>query len=354
MDTSNQQTMQLNGFGLEFQSAAQTHLRDADFWARPDGKRRLLSVQDCKIGAPAELSLDSSLCLGMPQLAFGGLSEFWLLMECGHRHWTLLERMLGMEARDICDEHGCRLYASFVAVHMSGASLAHFHEADQIALNSRIAPLSARRFLSSHFISGHKRVRVDMISAFVRKALPSDADTEVLQGTRPRLSLKRTAAAIDEIDSVLPSLDREIRRGRSEDYYLGLSQQPSGTSPALVCRPCPAIDFNGVGLLYFARYIDFVDRAEWEYLSASSSIQAATLERRIFYFANLNPGDSIKIELLGRSTSLNRIEHLARISRMSDGRHMAFVYTRKEAPSARPAGETAQEGQSYDSECAHA
>jgi probable biosynthetic protein (TIGR04099 family) len=333
MHTGNQQTMQLDGIDLRFQSAAQTHLRDVDFLGRPGCNRPLRSVQGCKIGAPAELSLDSSLCLGLPQLALGGLSESWLLMECGHRHWTLLERMLGMEARDMCDEHGCRMYPSFVAVHVSGGSLAHFQEADRIVLNSRIAALSAMRFLSNHFITGHKRIRIDMISAFVRKALPSDAATEVLQGTS-RLSLKRTAGAIDEIDSVLPSLDREIRRGRSRDHYLGLSLEPSGTSPALVCHPCPAIDFNGVGLLYFSRYIDFVDRAEWECLSASSSIQAATLERRIFYFANLNPGDSVKIELLGRSTCLNRIEHLARISRMSDGRHMAFVYTRKEAPSA--------------------
>jgi probable biosynthetic protein (TIGR04099 family) len=226
------------------------------------------------------------------------------------------------------------MYASFVAIHVSGASLAHFHEADQIVLSSRIAALSAMRFLSSHFITGHRQVRIDMITAFVRKAVPSDAAAEVLQGTASRFSRRRTAGDIDEIDSVLPSLDREIRRGRSEDRYLGLSLKPAGTSPALVCRPCPSIDFNGVGLLYFARYIDFVDRAEWECLSASGSTQEATVERRIFYFANLNPGDSVKIELLGRSTSLNRIEHLASISRVSDGRQMAFVYTRKEAPSA--------------------
>ena len=61
-----------------------------------------------------------SMRLGMPQLALGGLSESWLLMECGHRHWTLLERMLGVEARGMHDDRGCRMYASFVAVHESG------------------------------------------------------------------------------------------------------------------------------------------------------------------------------------------------------------------------------------------
>jgi probable biosynthetic protein (TIGR04099 family) len=326
MYASNQESIPPDGIALGYPPAAHTHLPDADVLGR-DGKRASRLVENRKS------SLDTSLRLGLPHLALGGLSESWLLMECGHRHWTLLERMLGMEAREMCDENGCRIYASFVAVHVSGDSLAHFEEADEVVLNSRIAALSAMRFLSSHIITGRKRVRIDMVSAFVRKAPASEAVTEVLQGTPSRFPVKRTAGAIDEIDSVLPALDRVIRRGRSENHYFGLSLQPFETAPALVCRPCPSIDFNGVGLLYFARYIDFVDRAEWELQLGSSTSKAATLERRIFYFANLNPGDSVRIDLLGRSRSLNRLDHLARISRVSDGRQMALVYTRKEAPS---------------------
>ena len=266
--------------------------------------------------------------LGMPQLALGGLSESWLLMECGHRHWTLLERILGVEARHMYDDRGCRMYASFVAIHKSGPSLAHFQEADEIVLESRIAALSSKRFLSSHFVAGRERVRIDMISAFVRKARPSDTDTDVLHAAewgRPGI---RPLPPLAAIDSSLPALDREVRRGL-DGPYMGLSLQPSSLSLAFVCRPCPAIDFNGVGLLYFARYIDLVDRAEWECLLVAGSSQPATVERRIFYFANLSPGDSVKIELVGGPASLGRMEHLSRISRVSDGRQMALVYTRK-------------------------
>jgi len=289
----------------------------------------MTALSPCTLNATQELSLAYSMRLGMPQLALGGLSEAWLLMECGHRHWTLLERMLGVEARCMYDDRGCRMYASFVAVHESGASLAHFQEADEIVLESRIAALTSKRVLSSHFITGRGRVRIDMISAFVRKARPSDTDTEVLHGAewdRPGI---RPLCPLAEIDSSLPALDRQIRRGLDGDY-MGLSLQPSGLSPAFVCRPCPAIDFNGVGLLYFARYIDFVDRAEWECMLAADGSRLATVERRIFYFANLSPGDSVKVELAGGPGSLGRMEHLSRISRVSDGRQMALVYTRKQ------------------------
>ncbi|MGA3078583.1 MAG: Pnap_2097 family protein [Bryobacteraceae bacterium] len=282
----------------------------------------------CTINATKELSMVCSMRLGMPQLALGGLSESWLLMECGHRHWTLLERMLGVEARGMHDDRGCRMYASFVAVHESGASLAHFQEADEIVLESRIAALTSKRALSSHFITGHGQVRIDMISAFVRKARPSDTDTEVLHGAEWNWPGIRPLRPMAEIDSSLPALDRQVRRG-FDGVYMGLSLEPSGQSQAFVCRPCPAIDFNGVGLLYFARYIDFVDRAEWECMHTAASAHLVTVERRIFYFANLSPGDSVKIELVGGPASLGRMEHLSRVSRRSDGRQMALVYTRK-------------------------
>jgi len=66
------------------------------------GRRRFPTRDNAKPVAsfrPRSRLWSAPVRLGMPQLALAGLSESWLLMECGHRHWTLLERMLGVEAR---------------------------------------------------------------------------------------------------------------------------------------------------------------------------------------------------------------------------------------------------------------
>src|SRR5262249_16783598 len=48
--------------------------------------------------------------------------------------------------------------------------------------------------------------------------------------------------------------------------------------------PCPSLDFNGVGLLYFARYHEFADRLEWIWL-ADQGINGvfAPTERKIHF-----------------------------------------------------------------------
>jgi hypothetical protein len=45
----------------------------------------------CLLGGPAPPTvLASAVVLGMPHLSLNGLSETWVLKECGHRHWFLL------------------------------------------------------------------------------------------------------------------------------------------------------------------------------------------------------------------------------------------------------------------------
>jgi probable biosynthetic protein (TIGR04098 family) len=44
----------------------------------------------------------------MPQLAYTGLSENWLIKECGHRHWEALAGDAGRSAPDFVDEDGSK------------------------------------------------------------------------------------------------------------------------------------------------------------------------------------------------------------------------------------------------------
>jgi probable biosynthetic protein (TIGR04099 family) len=60
---------------------------------------------------------------GMPQLALNGLSENWLLKECGHRHWEALAVDAGHAVPEFIDDAGNKAYAAFTAVRLRDASL---------------------------------------------------------------------------------------------------------------------------------------------------------------------------------------------------------------------------------------
>ena len=50
--------------------------------------------------------MPDAVVLGMPHLCMTGLSETWLLKECGHRHWLLLAEAAGLAAPDFRDPAG--------------------------------------------------------------------------------------------------------------------------------------------------------------------------------------------------------------------------------------------------------
>ena len=54
--------------------------------------------------------------IGMPQMAANGLSENWLFRYCGDLHWQELCKSMGVLSRDLTNDAGERLYATFVAI----------------------------------------------------------------------------------------------------------------------------------------------------------------------------------------------------------------------------------------------
>ncbi|MGY2680722.1 putative biosynthetic protein (TIGR04098 family) [Pseudomonas tolaasii] len=52
----------------------------------------------------------------MPNLTFTGLSENWLLKECGHQQWLALTQLHDRPLPNFADEQGRIAYASFTAV----------------------------------------------------------------------------------------------------------------------------------------------------------------------------------------------------------------------------------------------
>lgn len=263
------------------------------------------------------------LRLGMPELALGGLSEGWLLRACGARHWSAVAASFRVAPERLEDSHGNRLYPSFLAVRLSGSSLAAFHEGDEARLDTTMTRLSRNRFLSRHRFSTDGRkgdLTVEMISALLKRDRTRD-NTSLREAEAPIRAFAPGGAAVD---SDLAAADREIRgRGAQE------ASAPPAERFRFRYRPALRSDFNGVGLLYFASYHAIADRAECAALGLPAALEWITSARDTFFFANINPGDEVEAVVFDVSESADALRHRARLFRASDGRRMAELFTTK-------------------------
>jgi len=271
--------------------------------------------------------------LGMPQLALSGLSEGWLLRECGSRHWSEVAAYFQVPPERLEDGRGNRLYSSFLAVRLCGRPLGAFREGDPVRLHTRLTRLSRQRFLSRHRLSAlgsEASLTVEMISALLKRERARD-NTSLCEGD-PRPRGIEEGPGEDPVDSELFVLDKAMR-SRRRDIQEGDDSDDktpgAGQSFRFRYRPLPQSDFNGAGLLYFASYHSIVDRAEWEWRPVPEALDWTTTQRDTFFFANINPGDQVEVALLDLREAADCLRHRARLFRVSDGRLLAEVSTVK-------------------------
>ncbi|MBU0801566.1 MAG: hypothetical protein KKA05_11275, partial [Alphaproteobacteria bacterium] len=88
--------------------------------------------------------------IGMPQLALGGLSENWLLKECGHQHWLALAKRLDLPVPNFVDQQGRQMYAAFLVVKISKAALHQVTENSQLWIETQLTRVSPSRSYSRH------------------------------------------------------------------------------------------------------------------------------------------------------------------------------------------------------------
>jgi probable biosynthetic protein (TIGR04099 family) len=116
-------------------------------------------------------TVPDALVLGMPHLCMTGLSETWLIKECGHRHWFLLARAAGLPVPDFRDPTGEPIYAAFLAVSLREASFDSVREHDRLVFASRLARISRTQFMSLHKCTVARRLIAEIVltSTFVRR-----------------------------------------------------------------------------------------------------------------------------------------------------------------------------------------
>jgi probable biosynthetic protein (TIGR04099 family) len=262
---------------------------------------------------------------GMPQLCFTGLSENWLLKECGHLHWEALARHSGRVSPDFVAENGSRSYAAFTAVRLRASGLDTFAENDDFEILTSLCRTGAVRHFSAHRIvrDGKACASLAMATTFVQRHAVRD-NRSVARAALAALA--GDVSAVPETAKEMTALGKRLRTGEREACPRLAACAPSPHAPS-VFLPCPNSDFNGADFLYFSSFAVFVDRAEWQrHVFAEPPL---LVSRDLHYYGNVNVGDSLEIRVIAEQLDENGIAHWCEVRRRSDRQKIADVLTEK-------------------------
>lgn len=264
----------------------------------------------------------SRYLIGMPHLSAVGLSEQWLLKECGHQHWLALAQACGKLVPEFYDRHGNKVYAAFVCVEVNNARLDVVQENDELEMATELTRLSASRSISSHIIMKADRVvaRITMLSTFVYRQERGNNQSVA------KAELQAIAATEDNhpLSSQAFLLLKNHKQHRHDSLAAGESFR---------YQPCPYSDFNGADFLYFASFQQIADRAE-QALMADNHSQAGlwlTRQRSLCYYGNLNIGDSVYVQVVRHQISDSTLKHRLQLRRASDDALLLTVITEKKS-----------------------
>ena len=282
--------------------------------------------------AKAQPQWAGSVTLGMPQLSGVGLSETWLLETSGDLHWSMVCHRLGAPSHELRDALGRRVYISFVAVRVTSECIDQFMEGDLLRYASSLIQCSPTRFESRHsWHCGSKTVEVEMLSIFLRRR--EDRGNALEEAQPARTSEAGPGAGATD-------LERAFRNQLWKRGGRRALQHECAWQPTL------ALDYNGAGLLYFARYHQIVERAEASVAGESADVSYALERRETYYFGNLDAGESVTVGLSEVSSAGRPRRHQAEIRRSRDGRLMARIVTVKKRRASAGEGPAGSSGQS--------
>jgi probable biosynthetic protein (TIGR04099 family) len=273
-------------------------------------------------GGPAVPALSDEIVLGMPHLCLGGISETWLLRECGHRHWFLLAQAAGRAVPDFRDDEGDPVYAAFIAVAVREARFDAAREHDALEFRSRLTRISRTRFMSVHAIAvrGRPLGEVVMTSLFVKR-MEAGRNRSIARVEVPGLPPVVASREFADYQETVAALRRD-----SWNEHLGFVRADAPVIDRFVVDPCPAQDFNGADFLYFSSFQAFVDRAEWAFFRPLDP-RTTTRRRDLVYHGNIEPGDRVAVVLRAQRHDAMGVDHWCRLERESDAMPIADVFT---------------------------
>lgn len=271
--------------------------------------------------ASRQLATTGRYRVGMPQLGLNGLSESWLLAECGDRHWQLLAQAAGQPVSQLRDAHGRRVYPAFRALRLRQGELDTVGEDDVLEIASSLGRVSRTQFYSKHMVTtGHTlKAVIQMQSVFVSRERPGENRSAV----RSQVAGLDTVADSDE-GLHFAAFNRDWSRHEHER-----NGRPAHSYAPQLVQPCASVHFNGAGFLYFARFHELADQAETAWLGPASTA-CITTERHLLFHGNANPDCSLSVQLceLDRPAGGPLIHHV-QILRNDDHHVIADIRSRR-------------------------
>ena len=218
----------------------------------------------------------AAFTVSMMQMSPFGLSEQWLLRDCGDRHWELIAQALGQPNATFSDRSGRPVYAAFCATSLRfGEAAAQL--GDRLERHSELFAVTASQLGSIHrlFNAAGEVARLEMISTFISH--DDSGSNERVVRNAPVGELRPMPAPPSLVD--LASRARQAARRARSDLETG---------PCILhIEPMPSLDFNAVGLLYFPTYSRIAEMAR--------PAQTPLAARELFYFANIEMGDRLRV-----------------------------------------------------------
>ncbi|WP_153133003.1 Pnap_2097 family protein [Dechloromonas hortensis] len=291
-------------------------------------------MQDSTLFAvsPNHQQLSERYRIGMPQLSLNGLSEKWLLAECGDRHWRLIEQAAGVVISQLRDARLRRVYPAFRSIRLRQAMLDSVIENDLVEICSTLGRVSRTQFYSKHVISVNDGLCavVDMLSVFIAREKTGINSS----------AIRSQVSGIDNIGELAEGFQfaervRAIPELRQESDAQRWSRPTHSYASIPVC-PCPSIHFNGAGFMYFASFHELIDQAEWSWFGPEVS-NYVTTERHIIFHGNVDIGNSVIISLCDFERTERQQHHHTQIIRRDDQKVIADVITRRRARSSSKA-----------------
>ncbi|WP_376870180.1 Pnap_2097 family protein [Albirhodobacter sp. R86504] len=247
-----------------------------------------------RLDRPAAPQTAQEFPLGMMQLGPSGLSEQWVLRAGGDRHWALIAQAMGQEKAVFHDAQGREIYAAFCATSLTLTAPAQTLLGQRALLTSTLFEAGPCQLGSTHKMTFNGQILAElmMISAFVGHddSRSNHRITRRHPRRMPPLPAPPPALALLALEA-----RRQARQTRS---------MKANGAAHLRLTPCPSLDFNAVGLLYFPSFSALAERAEWIATGEAKPL----LQRDMFYFGNLEAGESVDLYRRGENTSLCRAD----------------------------------------------
>lgn len=278
--------------------------------------------------------------INMPQMAFHGLSENWLLKELGDLHWMMICEGLNVPSHRLTDQLNNRLYASFVRVRWQGSHhLKAFQENDPLVLQGNLSRFGNSIFFSDHIItSAQKQIAASMMTTFSYRA---EGNNQTLVRGQPRIAGDNK---IEENLTMPPFGEEYSKMRKGETTTLSLAGESFDVTAEVLFETTytlnPFHDLNGVNLLYFASYpvihdiceAEYVHRHQGAFVRKHWALEATTLARDIYYYGNCDLDDTLIFKLhCFEAVSGTTFKISSSLSRSSDKKLIAHLFAIKES-----------------------